>query len=141
MSTTDTFGPLTNYEDVAAFHEKFGLIYDGPYRLLDPEMQAFRIKFMHEELAEYVSASMTDDHVGMADALVDLVYVVMGTAYLHGYPWQNLWQEVQRANLTKERAHRAMQSKRGTSLDVIKPEGWRGPDIVRVLEEAGRARN
>jgi len=45
-----------------------------------------------------------------------------------------LWNEVQRANMSKVRASSESQSKRGSSLDVIKPEGWRGPDIQGVLD-------
>jgi hypothetical protein len=39
----------------------------------------------------------------IADALVDLVYVALGTAHLHRLPWEALFTEVQRANVTKER--------------------------------------
>ena len=38
------------------------------------------------------------------DALIDLTYVAMGTAYMMGLPWQDLWDEVQRANMSKVRA-------------------------------------
>lgn len=136
MSADDTFGPLTNYEDVAAFHEKFGLAYNGGPRLLDFDTLAYRIKFLEEELGEFVESTAEQDLEGMADALIDLVYVAMGTAYMLGLPWQQLWNEVQRANMSKVRAKSADESKRGSSLDVVKPAGWTGPDIKRVLKEA-----
>lgn len=136
MSADDTFGPLTNYEDVAAFHEKFGLTYNGGPRLLDFDVLSFRMKFLEEELGEFIESAAEQDLPGMADALIDLVYVAMGTAYMLGLPWQQLWNEVQRANMSKVRAQSADESKRGSSLDVIKPAGWTGPDIKRILEEA-----
>jgi predicted HAD superfamily Cof-like phosphohydrolase len=136
MSIEDTFGPLSNYEDVAAFHEKFGLTYDGLPKLLDSETVKFRLKFLEEELMEFRVSAISDDIPGMADALIDLVYVAMGTAYLMGLPWQQLWNEVQRANMSKVRANSASESKRGSSLDVIKPTGWKGPDIEGVLNAA-----
>lgn len=136
MSADDTFGPLTNYEDVAAFHEKFGLTYNGGPRLLDFDVLSFRMKFLEEELGEFIESAAEQDLPGMADALIDLVYVAMGTAYMLGLPWQQLWNEVQRANMSKVRAQSKDESKRGSSLDVIKPAGWTGPDIKRILEEA-----
>ena len=136
MSADDTFGPLTNYEDVAAFHEKFGLTYNGGPRLLDFDVLSFRMKFLEEELGEFIESAAEQDLPGMADALIDLVYVAMGTAYMLGLPWQQLWNEVQRANMSKVRAQSKDESKRGSSLDVIKPAGWTGPDIKRVLKEA-----
>jgi len=136
MSIEDTFGPLSNYEDVAVFHEKFGLTYDGKPRLLDAETVRFRLKFLEEELMEFRVSAISDDLPGMADALIDLVYVAMGTAYMMGLPWQQLWAEVQRANMSKVRASSEAESKRGSSLDVIKPRGWQGPDIEGVLNAA-----
>jgi hypothetical protein len=70
----------------------------------------------------------------LADALVDIVYVAMGTAYMMGLPWQQLWDEVQRSNMDKVRASDASQSKRKNSLDVVKPQGWVGPDLKSIIE-------
>lgn len=136
MSVDDTFGQLTNYEDVCAFHEKFGLLYNGKPRSLDSNTLRFRQMFLEEELSEFAKSAAENDLPGMADALIDLVYVAMGTAYMMGLPWQQLWEEVQRANMTKVRADNETQSKRGSSLDVIKPPGWKGPDIKGVLDAA-----
>lgn len=136
MSIDDTFGPLSNYEDVCAFHEKFGLNSPIKPTLLDQDTLAYRLKFLEEELFEFRVSSIGDDLPGMADALIDLVYVAMGTAYMMGLPWQSLWNEVQRANMSKVRASSAEQSKRGSSLDVVKPAGWVGPDIEGVIANA-----
>ena len=83
-------------------------------------------------------SSERQDLPKIADALVDLVYVALGTAHLHGFPWAALFAEVQRANMTKERAKPdGSDSARGSSFDVVKPEGWRGPAMVEVLMRAG----
>jgi predicted HAD superfamily Cof-like phosphohydrolase len=55
----------------------------------------------------------------------------MGLNYLS---FMEMWTDVQRANMTKVRATDSSQSKRKTSLDVIKPEGWIGPDGGRILD-------
>ena len=129
---------MSDFEDVGLFHKKFGLhevsfrADPGPVEIA-PDLMEFRIKFMQEELREFIEASEVMDHAGMADALIDLVYVAMGTAHLFGYPWQALWREVQRANMAKMRAPDAESSKRHHSFDVIKPAGWTPPNIDRIL--------
>lgn len=126
-----------NFQDVQDFHDKFGVPRHQRPTLLTGEALEFRIKFLEEELAEFKKAH-ADLEAGLiteaealeqaADALVDEVYVAMGTADMMGLPWQQLWDEVQRANMEKVRATEASQSKRGSALDVIKPDGWKAPD-------------
>lgn len=129
---------LSNYDDVGEFHERFDLDNTthrgvGP-RDVDPDLMAFRIRFLHEELREFEVAVESNDRVQQFDALLDLVYVAMGTAHLLGLPWQAGWDEVQRANLTKIRAAAdGSDSVRGSAFDVVKPEGWQPPDLERVL--------
>lgn len=132
----------SNFNDVGLFHEKFELRSGRDGTDVGPaeipiDLMEFRIRFMKEELREFMDASFIGDHAGMADALIDLVYVAMGTAHLFGYPWEQLWDEVQRANMAKERATRPEQSVRGGTFDVIKPAGWEPPKIADILREAG----
>lgn len=132
-----------NFSDVGDFHEKFGLRSSDrgsvlPPNMLDGELYDFRRDFMQEELDEFVDAWQVDDLAKMADALVDLVYVAMGTAHLMGLPWQELWDEVQRANMSKERAAAdGSNSVRKSSFDVVKPAGWTPPDIEGILTQHG----
>ncbi len=125
----------SNFHDVVDFHNKYGLVYIGKARPLDKSTQAYRIHFLEEELNEFIQSANLDDTVGMADALIDIVYVAMGTAYMMGLPWQKLWNEVQRTNMNKIRATDANQSKRKNSLDVIKPEGWEPPNLKAIIDE------
>lgn len=134
--------PQGNFEDVQDFHAKFGVPVASSPTIPDNETYKFRRKFMQEEIDEFEAAYL-DLKVGviteaqalheMADALVDLVYVAMGTADMMGLPWQKLWDEVQRANMSKVRATDASQSKRGSALDVVKPEGWVAPNHYPAL--------
>lgn len=135
---------MTNFEDVGAFHSKFGLhnVNDagsGPtFAMNSYELMEFRRKFLHEELEEFETGLEEGDIAQVADALVDLVYVALGTAHLLGLPWEELWADVQRANMSKERAAGdGSNSKRGSSFDVIKPEGWVPPKTVEILAAAG----
>ena len=132
---------MSNFADVGRFHQKFGLPTSGvtvPTSPLDPETLRFRVEFMREELNEFIEAAEAEDAAGMLDALIDLVYVAMGTAHLAGFPWEAGWALVQQANMAKVRATSASESKRGSSLDVVKPEGWTAPDIAGTIDYHNR---
>lgn len=132
--------PSSNFRDVGLFHERFGLdhaLHEVKPRLISQELVEFRLKFLQEELNELQEGYDTSDLAKIADSLVDLVYVALGTAHLHGLPWEELWAEVQRANMTKQRAERADQSARNSTFDVIKPPGWRPPMIHETLLRNG----
>jgi predicted HAD superfamily Cof-like phosphohydrolase len=132
----------TNFQDVVEFNTKFGVPHAERPSYLDSKTMLFRLNFMKEELQEFETAANADNMHEMADALVDLVYVALGTAHMMGLPWEKLWDEVQRSNMSKVRATSADQSKRGSTLDVIKPEDWQVPNHWAALDEGyggGRA--
>lgn len=128
----------SNFDDVGDFHEKFDLDNvthrgvgprDVPRELID-----FRVRFLEEELQEFKDAVAANDVPKMFDALLDLTYVAMGTAHLCGFPWDEGWAEVQRANMAKVRARSdGSDSTRNSAWDVVKPEGWEPPDLEQVL--------
>ena len=107
-----------DFNRVGAFHHKFGLDYVGPNsigslrgnstmftpRLIDKELIKFRLKFLREEVDELEQAYDDDDLIAVADALVDLVYVALGTAHFHMLPWNELFNEVHETNMKKARA-------------------------------------
>lgn len=128
----------TNHADVAIFHERFGFdntIFGNPGpRPWDDDLVEFRYQFMQEELAEFMQGVDDKDHAQMADALIDLVYIALGTAHFLGYPWQALWEDVQRANMAKVKGV----TKRGNeTYDVTKPEGWEPPRTREILKRYG----
>lgn len=126
--------------DVSDFHKKFGLSYtDGP-RELPASLAHFRSGFLAEELTEYCRACESGDLEGQLDALVDLVYVAVGTAYLQGFDFQAAWDRVHTANMAKVRAERAEQSKRGSKFDVVKPAGWTAPVLTDLVEPSQQPR-
>jgi predicted HAD superfamily Cof-like phosphohydrolase len=136
----DTVCTSSNFEDVGDFHRKFDLHTSdrdpGPIDVTT-ELVEFRVRFLTEELDEFRDGIALGDHAQMFDALIDLVYVAMGTAHLFGYPWQEGWDEVQRANMMKLRATTADQSLRGGTWDVVKGPDWTPPDIAGILKEVG----
>ena len=100
---------------------------------------------MAEEISEYRQKTSnelttTQSLEGMLDALVDLVYVTLGTSHLHGFNFREAWRRVHDANMRKVRAQVGRVGPRGNhEFDVIKPEGWTAPshaDLVQDHEDA-----
>lgn len=123
---------------VEKFHRKFGVPVGERPALLSQEDFEFRVKFMQEELEEYIIAHINGDMVKAFDALIDLEYVLLGTSRWHGFPHHRGFLMVHNANMQKMRAESAESSKassgRGHAFDVIKPPGWTPPeDILRAL--------
>lgn len=119
-------------EDVAAFNRKFGLAVRRQPCRLSAAAIGRRLAFLEEEMRELREAVETDNLVKQADALVDLVYVIKGTALMLGLPWEELWAEVQRSNMAKVAAASAR-----SPHDVCKPVGWRPPALLEILMANG----
>lgn len=117
-------------KQVQEFHEKFDLPLGDEDKLNDAAYD-FRLRFMQEELAEFAQAYEADDKVGQFDALLDLAYVVFGTALFMGISpeqWDQGMNEVQRCNMTKLRVKNVEDSTRKSKYDVVKPKDWTGPE-------------
>jgi predicted HAD superfamily Cof-like phosphohydrolase len=154
---------MTYFEDVGDFHKKFDLpkFPDQEPSMLSADLVKFRGAFMLEELAEFFAAvgyeevghSLTTMGAALknykalpegtnvhdaADALADLIYVACGTAHFMGLPFDEIWNEVQRANMTKERASAAndSRSKRRHASDVVKPANFVPPDHRPAIRRA-----
>ena len=145
------FNPV---RDIEEFHGKFKLVYEGKPRALPYDLQTFRDLFLREELEEYsrhVSylantlgavpvaaidpADITFHLEEMLDGLVDLVYVTLGTSYLHGFDFEEAWKRVHAANMMKVRALVPEDSKRDFTHDVVKPVDWVAPSHSDLVED------
>ncbi len=123
----------TCFDDVRSMHIDKRLPHEDQATLLDHDHMDFRVEFMQEELNEIKSSFKDDDLSGVADGLIDLAYVVLGTGVCMGLPWGNLWREVHRANMQKQRGKNASRATSTHAVDLIKPPTWRPPDIDKVL--------
>lgn len=141
------------FEDVEAFHKKYGLEYDGKPRAVPMELAQLRHTMAVEEADEWNRENRRacfsgDDqadytyHLSEAlDALVDQMYVLVGSIYISGmYPlFGEAWDRVHEKNMQKVRAARAGDSKRGSAFDVVKPVGWTPPDHSDLVEDNDRS--
>jgi predicted HAD superfamily Cof-like phosphohydrolase len=122
-------------KDIDNFHKKYGFEKNEKVDIPDnSELINFRTAFLMEELAEYTNAITKKDAAGALDALVDIVYIALGTAWLFNLPFEKAWNEVQKANMSKIRA-KDKTGKRGTKFDVVKPKDWKAPNIEKIIDE------
>ena len=118
------------YKKVRAFRKKIGLPVNDVPCLLPPDQASFYARFIMEELSEMLKAHETGDLVGAADAVTDLVYVVLGCAHHMGLPFEQIFDVVHEANMQKL----AGSTRRGgLGQDAMKPEGWVSPE--KQIEE------
>ena len=92
---------MTNFTLVKNFH----LVFQQPIRneptLLSTEERMLRVGLIDEEADELHRALTTENLVGSADALGDLLYVTYGTAVQMGIPIDEVFAEIHRSNMTK----------------------------------------
>lgn len=129
------------FRDVGDFHTKFDLPRwrgwgDPKPHLMSQAEADFRTGFLDEELTEFKEALAAQDLEKAADALVDLVWVALGTAHVMHIPFERVWAEVYRANMAKVRSTGSddPRSTRSSHFDVVKPEGWQPPNHKQALD-------
>lgn len=124
---------MSNFDDIYRMHQHHQLPIAMKPTFMNGSDQLFREGFMREELMEFEEACNAGDLAGAADALIDLVVAAMGTAVMMGFPWQALWLDVLRANMSKER----IKSDRAHGgYDLGKPEGWEAPKSIEIVGAA-----
>lgn len=122
---------MTQFNDVEAFHNKFGLSNEGRPISLTTAERKFRVKCLYEELHEYEDALEEGNLAEQFDALIDLVYFALGTAHRQGFPFDHGFDLVHQANMSKEQ--NPDNQRRGYALEITKPEGWKPPDLQELL--------
>lgn len=118
---------MSIFTDVVNLHKTFEIPLPERPTLLSAATAQFRLKLLQEELDEIAEAIDDESLIKLADGLADLVYVALGTAAMAGVPFDEVFQIVHEANLTKQRAP-AEQTKRGYKYDLIKPAGFVSPE-------------
>ena len=113
--------------DIFKMHQYYGVhpkINDMNNETLKKFLE-FRANFLQEELNELKNADSAEDVV---DALIDLCVVAIGTLDGFGVNSYEAWDEVLRANMSKQTGVKASRPNPLGLPDLIKPEGWVGPD-------------
>ena len=91
-----------------------------------------RMRMLRSEVNELADAVADRDLVAIADALADIVYVAVGTAVTYGLPFDAVFAEVHRSNMTKFLPD-------GPVIDgdgkIVKRPGYEPPRIAAMLGE------
>lgn len=121
---------------VEEFHKLYGVPIAEKPGLISDERYVLRHSLISEELHEFATAANERDIVGIADALGDLLYVVVGAALEYGIPIDEVMDEIQRSNLSKlDENGKAVYRKDGK---VMKGPNFSPPNIQGVLENGGK---
>jgi predicted HAD superfamily Cof-like phosphohydrolase len=131
-------------DDIVEFYSKFQFTPGKPSEPLEKAIHEYRAKLGKEEADEYADAYREGDIAAQLDALVDQVYVALGTAYLHGFfketaegliIFEEAWRRVHAANMKKIRAEHSEHNPSGRDwrFDVVKPPDWQAPSHEDLL--------
>lgn len=126
------------FDDTMAFQQKYGLWRKDQSGILPEEEMKVKIGHLYEELAEIDKAHKEGNIYEISDGLTDLIYVASGLLNLMNMPAQALWNDVQARNMQKIRATKDNVGKRGSTFDVIKPEGWLPPRTKDIIDSTLR---
>lgn len=124
---------------VRNFHVTFGLPTAEVPQFLTPQRVGERSKWMREELKEFESAGTIAQQ---ADAMVDLMYLALGTLVEIGVPPGRVFDLVHAANMVKRWPDGTVRLDRDGK--ALKPPAWSSPDpgieaYVRELSRATRS--
>jgi len=121
-------------QQLRELHERFAChIKETPTAELPPGIGEVRTRLIQEELDDYREALAAGGIIGVAGALSDLLYVVMGTYLSHGLQDKadRLFDELHRSNMSKldedgQPIYRA-------DGKVLKSELYIPPDLAPIL--------
>ena len=122
------------FKDMQDMHKKYGvnkwmqaeLQSDVDWRKINKFMQ-FRLGMMQEELDETKNAFDKKDAEEMVDGIIDLCVFAIGTLEVFGVDANKAWDEVYKANMSKEVGIKEGRPNPLGLPDLVKPEGWEGP--------------
>jgi predicted HAD superfamily Cof-like phosphohydrolase len=116
------------YADVMEFHRAMApdLIGTTP-KVPESASAELRMRLVCEETYELEQAMERGDLPGVADAVADAIYVLLGLAVTFGIDLRPVWAAVHAANMAKVGGPRRADGKR------LKPDGWEPPDIAAIL--------
>jgi predicted HAD superfamily Cof-like phosphohydrolase len=119
-------------QDINDMHTKYGV--RNAVKNFDSVMLRsflrFRLDFLHEELGETENAAKAGipiDAEEVVDGLIDLCVVAIGTLDALGVDAHQAWDEVHKANMSKEVGVKETRPNPLGLPDLVKPAGWIGP--------------
>lgn len=120
-------------KDVIDFHRKYSChLGDKPNSpAASPKEMELRLDLIHEEMIELKEAVEDGYLPDEAKEIVDLLYIVIAHAVARGILIQPIWDAVHKTNMKKTPGVLSDKGK------VLKPKGWKPPDIKKELIRQG----
>jgi predicted HAD superfamily Cof-like phosphohydrolase len=118
---------------VSEFQKAFGVEEPKRPTLLTKKRAALRQRLLAEEVSEIAIAQTNEDIVGVADGIIDSMYILIGTAYEYGLSDRLvlMFDEVHRSNMTKMGPDgKAIFRKDGK---VMKPKNYSPPKLELII--------
>jgi predicted HAD superfamily Cof-like phosphohydrolase len=97
---------------------------------VDPQIELY-MDLITEEYHELQEAYMEQVVVDVADALEDMVWVIMGMASTLGIDFNDIWEEVKRSNMSKFTNNIIIRD--GKTGKILKPSTFSEPDLAPIL--------
>lgn len=128
---------------VKEFQESFNLPINKYPTLVSQELAALRYSLMSEENEEYLEAVYSKDIIGIADALGDKLYILLGTILTHGMQdvIESVFNEIHKSNMSKldENGNPIINGKNGIYDEskeygkVLKSKNYKEPNLKQFL--------
>jgi len=120
------------FKDMQAMHKKYGVDeWMKKEKVSDwsrlNKFMDFRIKMMQEELDETKTAFKKGDAEEVVDGIIDMCVFAIGTLEVFGVDANKAWDQVLKANMSKEVGIKEGRPNPLGLPDLVKPEGWEGP--------------
>ena len=120
------------FHDMVVMHQKYGVDKwmenekKSEWSRLEKFMQ-FRLAMMQEELDETKNAVAEKNPEEVVDGIIDLCVFAIGTLEVFGVDANKAWDQVYKANMSKEVGIKEGRPNPLGLPDLVKPEGWQGP--------------
>ena len=118
--------------DIYMMHNKFGVKewfeQNKDNKDLMQTYLKFRLNMVREELDETCDAFESKDSEEIVDGLIDLCVFAIGTLDVFGVDANKAWDKIYEANMAKEPGVKPGRPNPFGLPDLIKPEGWQGPN-------------
>lgn len=86
---------------IGQFMDKYGQVMRRYPDLATEDERSHRAKLIREEARELCDAIESQDLIGIADGIADLLYITFGACHVFGIPIESVIEEVHRSNMSK----------------------------------------
>jgi|ERR1700722_1817178 len=94
------------------------------------DIKNLRYELIREELEEFDKAQCDCDRIGVADAIGDLLVVVLGAAVSYGFDIQPIFDEIMRSNMSK-----FIDGYKREDGKWMKGKSWTPPNLEPIIKE------